>query len=198
MIAGVVAAVPVEADVAVSAADVVALPVVDVAASAVVAVVLLVADEVASVVDEVLLVDVVAGSAVDVVVDEVLLAAVALPVAEAVAVEESPVLVVVPTSLSSLTVTLVSSSPRARRCSSSPRTSPLESLSTARSAFLSRHPLVLTAPLPRPNTVSGTLSVRSLLPVFSAVSTTFTLHQARRFSTSALPAVPRFRTLPIW
>lgn len=187
------------ADVAVSAVDV-EVQEEDEVALAVVAAALPVV-EVGSVVDVVLQADEVlpVAEAEVVLVDEV----VALPVvAAAVVVDEvveSPVPEVDPTSLSSLTDTRVSSSPKARRCSWSPRTLPLASRSTARSAFPSRPPvLALMAPPPRPNTVSGIPSDRSLLPVFSAVSTTSILHQARRCSTSVLPAVPRFRMLPTW
>lgn len=195
----VVAAAPVVVDVAVSVADVV-VPAVDVAASEEVVAVELV-PEVASVVDEVLPVGEVLP--VDVVVDEVLPEAAVLlvDVADVVVdvVAESLAPEVVPTLSSSLTDTPVSLSPKARRCSSSPRISLLASRSTERSAFPLRRPVpAQTAPLPRLNTVSGTHSDLSLPLVCSVVSTTSTLRQARRCFTSVLPAVPRSRTLPMW
>lgn len=107
--------------------------------------------------DEVLLVDVDA---------ELLVAA---PAAVLV-VERLAVLEVDPTLSSSPTDTPVSLSLKARKCSSSRKTLPLASPSTARSAFPSRHQeLAPTEQVPRPSTESGTLSDQSLPPVSSEV-----------------------------
>merc|ERR1712093_78803 len=95
-------------------------------------------------------------------------------------------------------VTLVSSSPVVRKICWSPRTFPLASQSTARSASASRTPAQQTQTelqvSPRSNTVSGILSEVSWLPVSWVVWTRSSSSLEPRSFTSVLPPEPPFLT----
>ena len=104
----------------------------------------------------------------------------------------------VPTLSSSLIDTLVSSLPKERSISWSLETWHPASRFMERSESASSRPLQKTELLQaKSNTEYGILSDPSLLLVCSVDWTTFTSRLARRCSTLVLPAVPRFRTLPI-